>query len=213
MRRPTTTERAPPQPEARPTATATIEPVAAPTAAPRAHAVRLVLPLSSFTPRLADRREVLGAAEAALRVLDEHGAPRYFDVMAREKLVAIEAALAMADAPSAGAVERMRQALAEAGYRVTVRALRECADAGCTTTATDDTVRPDAVPSGWYSATVCGKHGYRSCGGCGSLYVMTSTNSSGPAAAVHCAVCASVLVEWGASKSWTAELVARGRPS
>ena len=35
----------------------------------------------------------------------------------------------------------------------------------------------------------------------------------GPAAAVHCEVCATVLVEWGGSKSWTAELVARGRPT
>jgi hypothetical protein len=194
-------------------ATATIEPVAARTAAPRAHAVRLLLPLSSFAPGLAARPEVRALAAAALRALDEGSAPTYFDVMAREKVVAIEAVLAMANGPSPGAVERMRQALADAGYRVTVRAVRECSDDGCATTMTADPARSDVVPSGWHSATVCGKHGYRSCSGCDSLYVMSSANTSGPAAAVHCEVCATVLVEWGASKAWTAELVARGRPS
>jgi hypothetical protein len=212
MSRPATPERVRP-PDPRPTAAATIEPVGPRTSAPRAHAVRLYLPLSSFEERLADRRAVLGFAEAALRALDGDGAPSYFDVLSREKLVAIDAASSLTDAPSADAIERMRQALADVGYRVSMRALRECIDGGCTTALMADPAHLDAVPSGWHSATVCGKHGYRSCGGCGSLYVMTSDPAHGPAEAVHCEVCAGVLVEWGASKSWTAELVTRGRPS
>ena len=40
---------------------------------------------------------------------------------------------------------------------------------------------------------------------------MSSANVSGQATAVHCEVCGGVLVEWGASKVWTAELVRRGR--
>jgi hypothetical protein len=209
MSRSATTERVR-APDPRPTASATIEPVGPRTSTPRAHAVRLYLPLSSFEPSLADRRDVLGFAEAALRALDAQGAHQYFDVLSRDKLVAIDAASSLADGPSADAIEQMRQTLADAGYRVTLRAVRECADAGCTTAVAADPAQLDSVPSGWHSASVCGKHGYRSCGGCGSLYVMTSAPSNGPAAAVHCDVCAAVLVEWGASKSWSAELVTRG---
>jgi hypothetical protein len=212
MSRPATTDRVRSS-DPRPTASATIEPVGQRTSAPRAHTVRLYLPLSNFEEQLADRRAVLGFAEAALRALDASGAPSYFDVLSREKLVAIDVASSLADAPGAGAMERMRQALADAGYRVSMRAVRECADDGCTTTMLADPARLEAVPSGWHSATVCGKHGYRCCSGCGSLYVMMSAPANGPAAALHCEVCAAVLVEWGASKSWSAELVTRGRPS
>jgi hypothetical protein len=212
MSRPATTERVRP-PDPRPTAAATIEPVGARTSAPRAHAVRLYLPLSSFEQPLADRRAVLGFADAALRALDGQSTPQYFDVLSREKLVAIDAASSLAEAPSADAIERMRQTLADAGYRVSLRAVRECADDGCTTAMLADPAQLDSVPTGWHSATVCGKHGYRSCSGCGTLYVMTSVPANGPAAAVHCEVCAAVLVEWGASKSWTAELVTRGGAS
>lgn len=212
MTRPASSEAVRP-PDPRPTAAATIEPVGARTSAPRAHAVRLYLPLSSFEAQLADWRAVLGLAEAALRALDACGAPRYFDVLSREKVVAIDATSSLTDTPSADAIERMRQGLADAGYRVNLRAVRECADDGCTTAMLANPAHLEAVPAGWHSATHCGKHGYRSCGGCGSLYVMTSDPASGPAEAVHCEVCAAVLVEWGASKSWSAELVTRGRPS
>jgi hypothetical protein len=180
---------------------------------PRAHAVRLLLPLSSFVPALADRHAVLRFAEAALRALDERSTPEYFDVTAREKIVAIDAAATLTEAPSATAIERMRQSLVDAGYHFTVRAVRECAHAGCTTATPGDPARGDAIPRGWHSAAVCGKHGYRSCGGCDSLYLMTADAVAGPAAALHCAVCATVLVEWGGSKTWTAELVSRGRRS
>ncbi len=210
MSRPTTLDRAR-APEPRPTASITIEPLGAKTDSPRSHAARLYLPLSTFDDRLADRRSVLGFADAALRALDAGNTPSLSDVVAREKLIAIDAASTVDDMPSAEAIARMRQSLADAGYFVSVRVVRECADAGCTTTASADSSRSDSVPDGWHSATVCGKHGYRSCPGCNSLYEMTSSSSTGPAAAVHCEVCATVLVEWGGSKTWTAELITRGR--
>ena len=197
-------------PEPRPTVVATIEPFAAGSSPPCVHAVRLYLPLSSFDERLADRRAVLALAADALRAIGADGVAQYFDVLVRDKVAAIEATASLADAPTGEAVAGLRQALMSAGYRVTVRATRICADAGCTTTTT---VEPGTLPNGWHSAAVCGKHGYRSCGVCQSVYVMTSASTTGPAAAVHCEVCATVLVEWGASKSWTAELVARGKAS
>lgn len=212
MSRATTPERARP-PELRPTAAVTIEPLGPRSESPRSHAARLYLPLSSFADRLADRRSVLGFADAALRALDDGNAPSLSDVVAREKIIAIDGGLTVGEAPSAEAIARMRQSLVDSGYFVSIRMVRECADHGCTTTISADPSRADTVPYGWHSATICGKHGYRSCPGCDSLYVMTSSSSTGQAAAVHCEVCATVLVEWGGSKCWTAELVTRGRRS
>ena len=210
MSRPTTLERARP-PEPRPTASLTIEPLGPRDSTPRSHAARLYLPLSTFDERLADRRSVLGFADAALRALDGRHAPTLSDVVTRDKLIAVDAAFTVDEMPSAEAIARMRQSLVELGYFVSVRVVRECADAGCTTTIAADPSRAESVPDGWHSAAVCGRHGYRSCAGCDSLYVMTSSSSTGQAAAVHCEVCGTVLVEWGGSKHWTAELVTRGR--
>ncbi len=209
MSRPATPERARP-PEPRPTASLTIEPLGPRESSPRPHAARLYLPLSTFADRLADRRAVLGFADAALRALDGGNVPSLSDVVAREKVIAVDATFTVDDVPSAEAIARMRQSLVDAGYFVSVRIVRECADAGCTTTTSADPSRAETVPYGWHSATVCGRHGYRSCSGCDSLYVMTSSSSTGQAAAVHCEVCGTVLVEWGGSKDWTAELVTRG---
>jgi hypothetical protein len=211
MSRPTTLDRAR-SPEPRPTATLAIEPLGPRTGGTRSHAARLYLPLSSFDDRLSDRRSVLGFADAAWRALDDDGnAPSLSDVVAREKIVGIEAAFITDGTPSAEALARLRQSLADSGYFVSVRVVRECTDDGCTTTTSVDPTRSETVPYGWHSATVCGRHGYRSCSGCDSLYVMSSSSSAGPAPAVHCEVCANVLVEWGGSKRWTAELVKRGR--
>jgi hypothetical protein len=196
-------------PEPRPTATVTMEPLDSRSGSPRSFATRLYLPLSTFDPRLADRRSVLGIADAAVRAIDGVEVPNLSDVVAREKVVGIEATFTVDDV--AGAIARLRQALSDSGYFVSMRLLRECADDGCTTTTSLDPTRSDSVPYGWYSTTVCGRHGYRSCAGCDSLYVMSSSSAAGQAAAVHCEVCDTVLVEWGGSKRWTAELVTRGR--
>ena len=38
---------------------------------------------------------------------------------------------------------------------------------------------------------------------------MTSANAGGQAPSIHCEVCKAILVEWGGTKVWTAELVTR----
>lgn len=198
-------------PETRPTASVTVEPVGARGDAERAHAVRLHLPLSHFDERLADRRSLIGIAQTATRALGQGDIATYFDVLAKDKVIGIEATLTCPRAPDGEAIQQMRQALTTVGYQVTVKVLRECDDDGCTTTASIDGSRGEAAPNGWFSVDVCGKHGYRTCETCGSVYVMTSANASGQAPSLHCEVCGSVLVEWGGSKVWTAELVTRGQ--
>jgi hypothetical protein len=70
--------------------------------------------------------------------------------------------------------------------------------------------RSSDVPPTWYSQRICGKHNYRTCTKCKSVYVLTSTNAAGQAPSVHCEVCGAVIIEWGSSKVWKAELVTRG---
>ena len=69
------------------------------------------LPLSIFDDRLADRRSVLAFADAALRALDSGNAPSFSDVVAREKIIAVDVAFTVDDMPSAAAIARMRQSL------------------------------------------------------------------------------------------------------
>ena len=64
-------------------------------------------------------------------------------------------------------------------------------------------------PAGTASRSA-GKHNYRMCGKCKSTYVLTSTNAAGQGPSVHCEVCGEVMIEWGSSKIWSAELLTRG---
>jgi hypothetical protein len=93
------------------------------------------------------------------------------------------------------------------GYRVTARERRECSRAGCPTDVLVDWNHTADVPAGWYTSTVCGKHNFKTCPGCASVYQMASTNSVGQAASVACQVCGTLLVSWGGSKNWSAVLV------
>jgi hypothetical protein len=68
----------------------------------------------------------------------------------------------------------------------------------------------EEVPIGWLSNIVCGRHSYKSCGKCQSSYLCTATNAAGQASSVYCTVCDAVLIEWGSSKVWEAQLIARG---
>ena len=43
----------------------------------------------------------------------------------------------------------------------------------------------------------------------GEKRFLASTNAAGQAPAVHCEVCGQVLIEWGSSKVWIAQLVAK----
>src|SRR6266511_2546134 len=105
------------------------------------------------------------------------------------------------------AVDRLRAVLNAALFSISVREKRECSEGSCTSEALVEWNHPSELPSGWYSNRVCGKHSYRTCGKCESLYVMSSTNAVGQAPSIHCAVCGEVIVEWGSSKMWSAELV------
>jgi len=43
----------------------------------------------------------------------------------------------------------------------------------------------------------------------GNCYLMSSSNAGGPAPSLKCTVCDAVMVEWGGTKLWFAELVSR----
>ncbi len=126
-------------------------------------------------------------------------------------VVGVEASLVISGRPSEDSVDRVSALLSADGYRVTVREKRECREASCTTEASVDWSLPTEVPAGWYSSAICGRHNYRTCAKCQSIFVMVSSNSVGPAPSVHCEVCGNVIVEWGSSKVWNAELMTRGR--
>ena len=196
----------------RPTASATIEPIEPRGRQPRRYSVRLRMEINRFDDKFADRAAVADVANRALTALSAGAdAARLTDVIGgKDKVVGIEAALTCPDHPDGDAIGRMRESLAEGGYNVLVLEVRECSDGDCTATAPMDTTRPSAAPLGWFSAEICGKHGYRACGGCASVYVMTSDNAGGQAPSIHCEVCGAILVEWGGTKVWNAELVTRG---
>ncbi|HEY2743645.1 MAG TPA: hypothetical protein VGL86_03445 [Polyangia bacterium] len=198
--------------EVRPTASASLEPIEERGSAPRRYSARLRIEINRFDDKFADRDFVVGVADRALAELGAGAYTEHTDVLGgKDKVVGIEAAAQLSDRPDGDAITRMRDSLAAAGYNVTMNELRECSDDGCVANARMDTTRPNAAPLGWFSAETCGKHGYRACAGCSSVYVMTSANAGGQAPSIHCEVCGAILVEWGGTKLWTAELVTRGK--
>jgi len=197
--------------DARPTATVNLEPIGERAGSARGYSVRLHLPLSNFDEKFADRVSVLAVAQRALGDLGDGEAPHYFDVVsAKGKLLAIDASMVHGESLDAQAIGRLRETLSGAGYHVAIRTVRECTNDACGATMPMDASRPEATPTGWFSADVCGKHGFRSCAGCNSVYLMSSTNAAGQAPSVHCEVCGAILVEWGGTKQWTVDLVTRG---
>jgi hypothetical protein len=104
----------------------------------------------------------------------------------------------------------LRDALTRDGYKVAVRERRECSERACKADATMEWERSADVPPGWHDSRICGRHNYRTCAGCETVYRMTSTSFVGQAPSVHCAVCGRVLVEWGSSKLWQVEPVPPG---
>lgn len=172
--------------------------------------MRLHLPLSNFEEKFADRGSVLAVAQRALADFGDEAA-HYFDVVSpKGKLVAVDASMVRSESLDAAAIDLLRETLSSAGYNVAIRTLRECANDACSTTTSMDASRPEATPTGWFSSEVCGKHGFKSCAGCNSVYLMSSTNAVGQAPSIHCEVCGAVLVEWGGTKLWIVELVTRG---
>ncbi len=198
--------------EIRPTASANIEPIELRGREPRRYSARLRIEMNRFGDKFADRSYVVGAADRALTELRAGTDTKYTDVLGgKDKVIGIEASAVLSARPDVEAIGRMREALAGAGYDVLVLEQRECTDSDCAASAPMDTARPNAAPVGWFSAETCGKHGYRACGSCNSVYVMTSSNAGGQAPSIHCEVCGAILVEWGGTKLWTADLVTRGK--
>jgi hypothetical protein len=206
---------------AKPTATLNIEPVGGRSASPRAHAIKLTLTLSTSQARYADKDVVAGLAREVLAgfppVAGQPDQRRFGEITSRARkagaagsVVGIEGSAVCSGRPGEDEVASLRDVLQRAGYKVTVHERRECAEPSCKTDAVVDWNQTTEVPRGWHSNSVCGGHNYRTCARCKSTYALSSTNSVGPGPSVHCVVCGLVIIEWGSSKLWSAQLLTRG---
>ena len=198
----------------KPAASATLEPLGPRGLATRRHAVHLELWFHDRAPNFTDREWVVGVAGSAMAAVP--GAAdvepvRFTDVRGRSetRAVGVECRVVYESKPAAASIEQLRHVLSTAGYAVQARELRECTVAGCTATALVDHARSLDAPDGWFASDICGRHGYTLCAHCGSIYAMSSSNAIGAAPSVHCEVCSEILVAWGTTKLWTAELVRR----
>lgn len=202
----------------RPVVTATIEPQGRRDQVPRDYAIKVAFVLGGS----ADKSHVTLLARRAFEAFppDDSGVDRrrFDELLGRATgktpaaTVGIEASTVWPGRPGDQRVEQLRAALAAEGYHVMLREIRECVEPGCLATATVGWNRDGEIPRGWYSSDVCGKHSYKSCPQCKSVFQMTSENSSDHAPSLHCEVCGGVLIEWGGSKVWSAQLVTRGTP-
>ena len=184
----------------------TIEPRGPKTTGARQYQVRFTLELDAA----AEKSAVMAVARAAMEPFAALGAECAFGELAiKTKTTSIEARAALPSAPSEALVAELRAALSAAGYAVGISELRECDE--CLASVMVPWAQTATPPTGWHAPTICGKHQYKSCGGCGSTYVMSCSNSSGPAPSLHCEVCNTILVEWGGTKLWFAELVSAKR--
>jgi hypothetical protein len=184
----------------------TIEPRGPKSTERRQFLIRFTLELDG----VADKAAVLALAHAALEPLGATaGAECAFGELAiKTKTTSIEARVSVTEAPSEAAIGDLRSSLSAAGYTVTITDSRECDECLASVMVPWGQVAP---PTGWHSSAICGKHQYRSCPGCASVYVMSSTNANGPAPSLRCTVCDEIMVEWGGTKVWFAELVSGSR--
>lgn len=182
----------------------TIEPRGPKTTANRQYLVRFTLELDAASEKSA----VLALAHEAMAPLAALGAECAFGELAiKTKTTSIEARAAMAATPSEDVMQTLRATLSAAGYTVGITEMRECDE--CLGSVMVPWSQTATAPPGWHAAAICGKHQYKSCSGCGSVYVMSSSNASGPAPSLHCEVCNTIMVEWGGTKLWFAELVTK----
>jgi len=186
------------------TATATIEPAGRRAKSPRDHSITVVINPGAIADKSQLAATVRKSLEGFAPIGGEPDRRRFLDA-------AGEGSAICAGKPSVDAVDRLRAVLAGAGLRVTLRERRECGEPGCTRDSMVGWNRVFDVPVGWYSNVICGKHNYRTCATCGSVFLLTSTNSTGQAPSVRCEVCGAGIIAWGGSKIWNAELVKRGR--
>jgi len=183
----------------------TIEPRGAKTSAGRQYQVRFTLEIEAASDKAG---ALVLANEAMAPLAAQPGAECVFGELAiKTKTNLIEARASLPAAPSESMMQGLRATLSGAGYTVSMTELRECDE--CLASVMVPWNQAATPPTGWHSGTICGKHHYKSCGSCGSVYVMSSTNASGPAPSLHCEVCNGVMVEWGGTKLWFAELVTK----
>jgi hypothetical protein len=206
----------------RPQATATVDPVGPRSASSREHVIKVVLELSQGKPdaSLEQTRALAHKAFEGFAPAPGEVDRRTFNELSASRrgkggvlnvaVVAVEAAVTWPERPSSEAIELVSATLTREGYRVSVRERRECSQPGCSSDAMIDWRQASGVPGAWFSASICGKHNFKQCAKCKSIYNLTSTNAAGQSPSVHCEVCGNVLIEWGSSKRWDAELVTRG---
>jgi hypothetical protein len=188
-----------------------IEPISARGREPRQYAVRLTINFAALETNFADRTWINGVVRTAFAGLQSPTSATIVDIVGKtgNKPVGVEGSIICGASPDSASVDAIREVLTSAGYNVVVRELRECSDLACSSGAMVDWAQPQAVPAGWYSALICGKHGYKACPSCNSVYLMSSANAPGQAPSVHCEVCGAIMIEWGGTKLWSAELVTR----
>ncbi len=206
----------PPRPPSKPVANLTVAPFGRSKRTPRDYQIKLAIDLTGSEPRFADRHLVLETLQgifAGIVVKDGEPDPCQFsNVSARPggPVVAVEATASSSGRPHGALVEDIRSRASQQGYRVNARETRECTHANCGATVVIPWTHTVEVAPGWYRETICGKHQYRTCAGCQSVYIMSSVSAVGQAPSVRCQVCGDVLVAWGSSKEWHAQLVSSG---
>jgi hypothetical protein len=205
----------------RPLATATISPTGLRSDRGQEHALTLVLELVDGKRADVTLARTMSIAQRAMtRFAPEDGQPdrRTFHELSSSRrrpgtvdvvVVGVEASVVWPERPSEVHIAHLAEVLAAEGYRRVLRERRACAQASCTTEAMVDWNARGNVPSTWFDARICGRHNYRQCQRCASVYLLVGYAAAGQAEAVHCEVCGNILVEWGSSKRWDAELVTR----
>jgi hypothetical protein len=133
----------------------------------------------------------------------------YGELSTKTKVTALEGRVAFTGVPPENAIQHLRSTLSAAGLVVTLTTQRECDE--CLSTVMVPWHQAAAAPPGWHTSSICGKHNYKVCASCGSVYLMSSSHGSGPAPSLKCDVCDAIMIEWGGTKHWFAELVTRGR--
>jgi hypothetical protein len=125
-------------------------------------------------------------------------------------VVGVEASVLWPERPPEAAIQRLVEVVAGEGYRRLLRERRACAQPSCSSEAMVEWNSKEGVPTTWFDGRTCGKHNFRQCQRCQSVYLLNGYAAAGQAPAIHCEVCGTVMVEWGGSKRWEAELVSRG---
>jgi hypothetical protein len=200
-----------------PSATVTLEPRGPRGDGEREHVVRVSIKLREGDGSRGDARHVAEVTRAALapfvhdidrRTIDEVCSKPVGKIPA--KVMSIEGAVIERELPADDLLDRAVAVLIQEGYSVAVMETRECREATCLSSVVMSRSQRATIPRTWHATDVCGRHHYKVCASCNSTYLMSSSNAAGQAESLHCEVCGVIMIEWGGSKVWSAELVTRG---